>query len=61
LIVGSTFGDRPVAVNYVSRQLITKHQTKRSIRLRLPAAEVEQLVTSRVRQWLLDPGCMHRI
>jgi hypothetical protein len=39
---------------YVSRPLITKHQTKRSTGLRIPAAEIEQLVTSRVRQWLLD-------
>src|SRR5262249_42857545 len=41
---------------YVSRSLIAKRQTKRSTGLRIPAAEVEQLVTSRVRQWLLDPG-----
>src|SRR5262252_5019891 len=41
---------------YVSRSLITKRQTKQSTGLRIPAAEVEQLVTSRVRQWLLDPG-----
>jgi site-specific DNA recombinase len=41
---------------YVSRPLITKHQTERSTGLRIPAAEIEQLVTSRVRDWLLDPG-----
>jgi len=45
---------------YVSRSLITKHQTKRSTGLRIPAAEVEQLVTSRVRQWLLDPGNIYQ-
>jgi DNA invertase Pin-like site-specific DNA recombinase len=45
---------------YVSLPLITKHQTKRSTGLRLPAAEVEQLVTSRVRQWLLDPGNIYQ-
>jgi DNA invertase Pin-like site-specific DNA recombinase len=45
---------------YVSRPLITKHQTKRSIGLRIRAAEVEQLVTSRVRQWLLDPGAIYQ-
>jgi len=28
--------------------------------LRIPAAEVEQLVTSRVRQWLLDPGNIYQ-
>jgi hypothetical protein len=45
---------------YVSRPLITKHQTKRSTGLRIPAAEVEQLVTSRVRQWLLDSGGIYQ-
>jgi len=45
---------------YVSRPLITKHQTERSAGLRIPAAEVEQLVTSRVRQWLLDPGSIYQ-
>jgi len=37
---------------YVSRPLITQDQRA----LRIPAAEIEHLVTSRVRQWLLDPG-----
>ena len=41
---------------YVSRPRITKERTESSTGLRIPAAEVEQLVTSRVRQWLLDPG-----
>ena len=41
---------------YVSGPLITKDQTERSAGLRIAAAEIEQLVTSRVRQWLLDPG-----
>ena len=41
---------------YVSRPRITKERTKSSTGLRIPAAEIEQLVTSRVRQWLLDPG-----
>jgi hypothetical protein len=45
---------------YVSRPLITKHQTKRSTGLRIPAAEIEHLVTSRVRQWLLDPGGIYQ-
>ena len=45
---------------YVSRPLITKHLTKRSTGLRIPAAEVEQLVTSRLRQWLLDPGNIYQ-
>jgi hypothetical protein len=39
-----------------ARPPITKEQTESSVGLRLPAAEIEQLVTSRVRQWLLDPG-----
>jgi DNA invertase Pin-like site-specific DNA recombinase len=45
---------------YVSGPLITNHQTKRSTGLRIPAAEVEQLVISRIRQWLLDPGNIYR-
>jgi DNA invertase Pin-like site-specific DNA recombinase len=45
---------------YVSRALITQDQTERSAGLRIPAGEIEQLVTSRVRQWLLDPGSIHK-
>src|SRR5690349_1278083 len=45
---------------YVSRPLIIQDHAERSIGLRIPAAEVEQLVTSRVRQWLLDPGSIYR-
>ena len=45
---------------YVSGPLITKDQSENSLGLRVPAAEIEQLVTRRVRQWLLDPGLMHR-
>jgi hypothetical protein len=41
---------------YVSRPLITKDQADRSTGRRVPAGEMEQLVASRVRQWLLDPG-----
>jgi site-specific DNA recombinase len=41
---------------YVSRPLITKDQSDGSTGLRLRAEEIEQLVTGRVRQWLLDPG-----
>jgi hypothetical protein len=37
---------------YVSRPLITKDQAERSAGLRIPAAEIEQLVVSQVRQWL---------
>jgi hypothetical protein len=40
---------------YVSRPLITKDQAERSTGLRIPAGEIEQLVVSQVRQWLLDP------
>jgi len=46
---------------YVSRPLITKDQTERSIGLRIPAADVELLVTSRVRQWLLDPSSIYKV
>src|SRR5262249_52422517 len=45
---------------YVSRPLITKNQTENSTGLRIPAEEIERLVTSRVRQWLLDPGSIHQ-
>jgi len=46
---------------YVSRPLITKDQTERSAGLRIPAADVELLVTSRVRQWLLDPSSIYKV
>jgi hypothetical protein len=45
---------------YVSRPLITKDQTKPSAGLRIPAGEIEQVVTSRMRQWLLDPGSIYQ-
>jgi hypothetical protein len=41
---------------YVSRSLITKDRTEDSAGLRIPAAEIEQLVSSRVHRWLLDPA-----
>jgi site-specific DNA recombinase len=45
---------------YVSRPLITKDQSEGSAGLRIPAGEIEQVVTSRVRQWLLDPGSIYQ-
>ena len=45
---------------YASRSLITKDRTGESAGLRVPAAEIEQLVTSRVRQWLLDRGSIYK-
>src|SRR5438046_1072019 len=45
---------------YVSRPLITKDRRERSPGLRIPAAEIEQLVTSRMRQWLLDPASIYQ-
>jgi hypothetical protein len=45
---------------YVSRPLITKDQTEPSAGLRVPAGEIEQLVTSRMRQWLADPGSIYQ-
>jgi DNA invertase Pin-like site-specific DNA recombinase len=45
---------------YVSRSLITKDRTGDSTGLRVPAAEIEQLVSSRVRQWLPDPGSIYK-
>src|SRR5215470_4962008 len=44
---------------YVSRPLITQDRSDGSAGLRLPAEAIEQLVTGRVRQWLLDPGCIY--
>jgi site-specific DNA recombinase len=44
---------------YVSRPEITKDQADGSAGLRIPAGEIEQLVASRVRQWLLDPGSIY--
>ena len=45
---------------YVSRPLITKPQTELAAGLRIPAGEIEELVTSRVRQWLVDPGSLYQ-
>ena len=45
---------------YVSRPLITQDQRESSSALRIPAEEIEHLVTSRVRQWLLDPGGIYQ-
>jgi site-specific DNA recombinase len=45
---------------YVSRPLITQDQSEGATALRIPAAEIEHLVTSRVRQWLLDPGGIYQ-
>jgi DNA invertase Pin-like site-specific DNA recombinase len=45
---------------YISRPLITQDQREGSIALRIPAGEIEHLVTSRVRQWLLDPGNIYQ-
>jgi site-specific DNA recombinase len=45
---------------YVSRSLITKVRTENSAGLRIPAAEIEQLVSSRVHRWLLDPGSIYK-
>jgi hypothetical protein len=45
---------------YVSRSLITKDRTNDSAGLRIPAAEIEQLVSRRVHRWLLDPGSIYK-
>jgi DNA invertase Pin-like site-specific DNA recombinase len=44
---------------YASRPMITKDRSDGSAGLRLPAEAIEQLVTGRVRQWLLDPGSIY--
>ena len=45
---------------YVSRPLITQDQRESSTAMRISAGEIEHLVTSRVRQWLLDPGSIYQ-
>ena len=45
---------------YVSRPLITQDQRESPTALRIPAGEIEHLVTSRVRQWLPDPGDIYQ-
>ena len=45
---------------YISRSLITKDRTDDSAGLRIPAAEIEQLVSDRVHRWLLDPGSIYK-
>jgi hypothetical protein len=45
---------------YVSRTLSARDQTDGSAGLRIPAGEIEQAVTSRLRQWLVDPGSVYR-
>src|ERR1700693_740647 len=46
--------------HYVSGSLITKDRTETSAGLRIPAVEVEQLVSARVHGWLLDPGTIYK-
>ena len=45
---------------YVSGSLITKDRTENAAGLRIPAADIEQLVSDRVRRWLLDPGSIYK-
>ena len=45
---------------YVSASLITKDRTENSTGLRIPAAEIEHLVSSRVHRRLLDPGSIYK-
>ncbi len=45
---------------YVSGSLITKDRTENSAALRIPAAEIEELVSDRVQRWLLDPGSIYK-
>ena len=44
---------------YVSGSLITKDRTETSVGLRIPAVEIEHLVSSRLHGWLLDPGSIY--
>jgi hypothetical protein len=45
---------------YISQPLITRDQTDGSASLRIPVGEIEQAVTSRMRQWLIDPGSVYQ-
>jgi hypothetical protein len=45
---------------YVSKPLITNDQSDGSAGRRIPAGEIEQAVTSRLRQWLVDPGSVYQ-
>jgi site-specific DNA recombinase len=45
---------------YVSQTLITTDQSDGSAGLRIPAGQIEQAVTSRLRQWLVDPGSVYQ-
>ena len=45
---------------YVSGSLITKDRTETSAGLRIPAAEIEHLVSSQVQVWLLDRGGIYK-
>src|SRR5258707_15793416 len=45
---------------YVSRSLITKDRTEDAAGLRVPAAQIEQFVSSRARHWLLDRGVIYK-
>jgi hypothetical protein len=50
------------ATEWIARSgsLITKDRTHDAAGLRIPAAEIEQLVSSRVHRWLLDPGSIYK-
>jgi hypothetical protein len=61
LQTGTVWGQKGTRYRYyVSRALITQDQRESATTLRIPAGEIEHLVTSRVRQWLLDPGGIYR-
>jgi site-specific DNA recombinase len=45
---------------YVSCSLITRDRTDDSAGMRIPAAEIEQLVSRRVHGWFLDPGSIYQ-
>ena len=45
---------------YVSGSLITKDRTETSAGLRIPAAEIEHLVSGQVHVWLLDRGSIYK-
>src|ERR1700686_5212338 len=50
----------PLYRYYISGSLITKDRTETSAGLRIPAVEIEHLVSSRLHGWLLDPGSIYK-
>ena len=46
---------------YISGSLFTKDRTETSAGLRIPAVEIDQIVSGRVHRWLPDPGSIYKL